>query len=691
MTDQQPKDIAAERKQATINVQQVKEFFHGGAKSLQRREWIADLVEREPLFNKSGQEFLSRSERFHRGLAKGKRFAEIRNQYGFDQEESMLFLKLFVDDFVPACLHIDMFLPVLRNQSSPEQWACWGSDAESMRLLGCYAQTELGHGSNLSKLETTATLDRATDEWVINSPTRSSAKFWIGALGKTCTHAAVVAQLVIDGKPYGAHPFLVPIRSLEDHTLLPGIKAMDIGPKVGSGQMDNGWAMFDHVRIPRENMLMGYSKVTKDGVYHKPLNDKLRYGTMTYVRVHIVETASLVLSRALTVAIRYSAVRRQGSPRMFKNSAREPQVLDYQTQQHRLFPLLAQAYAFSVTGHWMGREYHALMAALQNGDDSRLADVHAYSTGLKSYCTKVVADGSEDARKSMGGHGYSIFNGITEPLGTYQATNTFEGENVLLTQQAASYLLKVYRSITAGGHVQPSQEYTVGYLYRLLSSPGALASDRCQAATDAQFLAAPVQLAAFEHRAARILGQVGAAHVRGAKWEDQLIDFAQLARAHVQQLIVRNFIGELEGPGASRLSPATKQALADLSSLHSLHLILYTDLGDFVEDGYFSPAQLSAMRSAYLSLLPRIRKNAVALVDAFGWRDWYLNSALGAHDGRAYEHLVAAIQKEPLNTADVDSSGVIRGYHEFIRPLIRGECGTFNLKMQEARHAQAKI
>ncbi|KAJ1951341.1 hypothetical protein EC988_004072 [Linderina pennispora] len=681
MSNQQALDIERERSGSTINQQQVKELFHGGAESLSKREWIASLVAREPVFSKTGQEFLSRAERFHRGLAKGKRFAELRNQYGFDQEESMLFLKLFVDDFVPACLHIDMFLPVLRNQSSKEQWARWGSEAESMRMLGCYAQTELGHGSNLSGLETTATLDKATDEWVINSPTASAAKYWIGALGKTCTHAAVVAQLIIDGKSYGAHPFLVPIRSLDDHTLLPGIRALDIGPKVGAGQMDNGWAMFDQVRIPRTNMLMGYSQVDQDGTYHKPLNDRLRYGTMTYVRVHIVEFASLALSRAITIAVRYSVVRRQGSTRMYQGG--EPQVLDYQTQQHRLLPLLAQAYAFSITGHWMGRHYHTLMDMLQNGDDSLLADVHAYSSALKSYTTKVVADGSEDARKSMGGHGYSMFNGISEPLGTYQATNTFEGENVLLTQQAASYLLKIYRAIKAGKQVLPAQEYTVGYLYRLLASPAALAEDRPK-----DILSPNGLIAMFEHRAARLLRAVGDAHLDGAGWETQLIAFAQLARAHVQVLIVRNFFGEL---AHHRLDRSTAQAMLDLAKLHALHLVLYTDLGEFVEDGFLATAQLDKMRAEYLRLLQSIRGNAVALVDAFGWPDWYLNSALGASDGRAYDRLVEAIQSEPLNTTEVDSRGVIRGYDEFIRPLIRGECGEFNMKMQEARHAKAKM
>lgn len=62
------------------------------------------------------------------------------------------------------------------------------------KILGCYAQTELGHGSNVASLETTATLDKATDEWVINSPTITSAKYWPGDLGRYTTHAVLFAR-----------------------------------------------------------------------------------------------------------------------------------------------------------------------------------------------------------------------------------------------------------------------------------------------------------------------------------------------------------------------------------------------------------------------------------------------------------------------------------------------------------------
>jgi acyl-CoA oxidase len=65
------------------------------------------------------------------------------------------------------------------------------------KILGCYAQTELGHGSNVAQLETTATLDMKTDEILIHSPTITSTKFWPGDLGRFSTHAIVFARLKV--------------------------------------------------------------------------------------------------------------------------------------------------------------------------------------------------------------------------------------------------------------------------------------------------------------------------------------------------------------------------------------------------------------------------------------------------------------------------------------------------------------
>src|SRR3978361_353923 len=95
----------------------------------------------------------------------------------------------------------------LESQMSPEQQAYWIPKADRFEILGCYAQTELGHGSNLHGIETTATFVPDTDEFIMNSPTLSSTKFWIGTLGCWATHAIVVARLIIRGKEHGNHLF----------------------------------------------------------------------------------------------------------------------------------------------------------------------------------------------------------------------------------------------------------------------------------------------------------------------------------------------------------------------------------------------------------------------------------------------------------------------------------------------------
>jgi len=45
---------------------------------------------------------------------------------------------------------------------------------------------------------------------------------------------------------------------------MPGVNIGDCGPKMGRDGIDNGWIQFDHVRIPREDMLMKWAKVTDE-------------------------------------------------------------------------------------------------------------------------------------------------------------------------------------------------------------------------------------------------------------------------------------------------------------------------------------------------------------------------------------------------------------------------------------------
>lgn len=123
----------------------------------------------------------------------------------------------------PLALHFSMFKLTIENLASDEQQARWLPDVYKLKIVGGYAQTELGHGSNVAGIETTATFDKSADQFIIHSPTVTSSKFWPGTLGLYANHAIVYARLRIKDQDYGVQPFLVPIRDYDTHKHLPGI------------------------------------------------------------------------------------------------------------------------------------------------------------------------------------------------------------------------------------------------------------------------------------------------------------------------------------------------------------------------------------------------------------------------------------------------------------------------------------
>ena len=145
----------------------------------------------------------------------------------------------------PTLLHTVVFSNAVQKLASDEQIGWWMKDIRALKMMGCYAQTELGHGSNVAELETTATFDSQTDEFVVHSPTLTSTKYWPGGMGLWASHALVMAKCIVNGKKYGVQAFMVPIRSNKDQSALPGIKVGDIGPKLGNQENDNGWLQLE--------------------------------------------------------------------------------------------------------------------------------------------------------------------------------------------------------------------------------------------------------------------------------------------------------------------------------------------------------------------------------------------------------------------------------------------------------------
>lgn len=164
--------------------------------------------------------------------------------------------------------------------------------------------TETGHGSDVQSLETTATYDSATQEFVIDSATGSARKDYIGGAAETATVAAVFAQLTTDDENHGVHCFLVPIRDAQGNDL-PGVTTSDCHYKGGLPGVDNGRIVFDHVRVPRENLLNRYADVEPDGSYRSSIeSDGRRFftmiGTLIRGRVSVGGSAGAAARVALT-------------------------------------------------------------------------------------------------------------------------------------------------------------------------------------------------------------------------------------------------------------------------------------------------------------------------------------------------------------------------------------------------------
>lgn len=231
-------------------------------------------------------------------------------------------------------MHWLMYQTSIETFCDEEQFKKWGPMTKNFDCIGCYAQTELGHGSDISGLETTATYDKKTDEFILNTPTISSTKWWPGDMGRFANYALVFAQLIIedeDGEKnnYGINPFIVQIRDRDTHKHMPGIKTGEMGPKLGFHAKDNGWMTLNNVRIPRDNMPCRFAKVDRDGSFSVEGDLRILFSTMLKTRFGIISIGNKILIPLLTKALRYSVVRRQ-----FKNISgkkEETKLLDYQT------------------------------------------------------------------------------------------------------------------------------------------------------------------------------------------------------------------------------------------------------------------------------------------------------------------------------------------------------------------------
>lgn len=484
-------------------------------------------------------------------------------------------------------------------------------DVAAGRLLGCFAMSETGHGSNVRQLGTRARYDAATQEFVIHTPTPGDRKDYVGNAGQHGTLATVFAQLEVGDAEYGVHAFLVPIRDATGQPM-PGVTLVDNGEKMGLNGIDNGRIAFDEVRVPRTALLDKFGAVDADGEYTSPIASPSRrfftmLGTLVGGRVSVANAALSASKVALAIAIRYSLRRRQfGAP-----GEPEMPIASYPAHRRRLMPRLARTVALDLALEDLTRQYETLALV-----DTDKRELEALAAGMKALTTAHCTDTVQACREACGGAGYLAVNRFAALKADSDVFTTFEGDNTVLLQLMAKSLLTGFR-----------QQFTDDRFAGVMR----FIADRAQAtlhrlnpletrATGSEALREPsFQMDLLRHRtqdqvvrlAGRLQGLVKDGRDATSAFNAAQNEALDLARSHLEQVVVER-IAEVEG----QAEPGLATLLGRVRSLTALHAI-ESDVGWFLEHGYVASPQAGAVRREVDQLCDELAQESLGIVEAF--------------------------------------------------------------------------
>nr|CAB3219770.1 peroxisomal acyl-coenzyme A oxidase 2 [Phallusia mammillata] len=643
--------LKKERQNVTFSVEELTNVWDGGKEDTEIRRKVVKVFGDDPVLKSPPICTMTREERYTEATRKCvyifRNMLQKNGIYPGSKEFEHFWNAMPIE--YTLLIHMGAFIPCIMSFGSEEQVAKWLPLSANLNIICTYAQTELGHGSFLRGLETEATFDRETQEFVINCPKVSSMKWWPGDMGLNANHALVMANLIVGGKKYGMHPFMVQIRDLSTHMPLPGVTVGDIGSKMGFEAIDNGFLYMKNVRIPRENLLNKNSEVKPDGTYVKKASDRLMYGSMVNLRVNLPKSQAIdVLAKACTIAIRYSAVRRQG---LLNPGGAEVAVLDYTLQQHKLIPQLATVYATKFAGEGIIKKHQAFLQNMAKGNISDLAEIHALSASFKASVSEQCTEGVEVCRRACGGHGYSQASGLPHLLSKVTPTCTYEGENTVLYLQTARYLVKCAKEKAAD-----LPESILFLVQPIQNARGNITSLDNLALYFKNRAALCVQAAS---KKVNQMSNKGLAMHEA--WDKSSVQLVHATKAYVIQYIFDAFASFVK---EVKCSKSVKEILEDLCCLYGLHYINNCS-GDFLKLGILTAHHCNIAEEAEIALLEKLRPNAVGIVDAFDFTDSSMESCLGAYDGNVYERLFDMAKLSPLNKEPVHQAS-----YKYLRPYL---------------------
>ena len=532
----------------------------------------------------------------------------------------------------------------------------WLPDVMSFKLPGAFAMTEIGHGSDVASIGTTATYEPETEEFVIHTPFTGAWKEFLGNAALHGQAAVVFAQLITQGVNHGVHAFFVPIRT-PDGEMLPGIGSEDDGVKGGLNGIDNGRLHFTNVRIPRDNLLNRYGDVATDGTYTSPIESPGRrfftmIGTLVQGRVSLDGSAVRAMQAALTIAIRYGSERRQFPGA----SGREIVLMDYGQHQRRLIPRLAETYAMAFASERLLTVFDEVFSGEKDTDENR-EDLETLAAGLKPLSTWAALDTLQEAREACGGAGFMAKNRLTGLRADLDIYVTFEGDNNVLLQLVGKRLLTDYADQFKSGDKAAIARAAASQLGNRVSRFGlrqlgqsiadlgqksrsieSLRSSEAQRALLADRVETMVSEIAISLRdATKDVPKEERDAASEAAFNAQQHKLINAARAHAELLQWEAFTDELEKFELVG-DEGTIQVMTWLRDLFGFTLI-ERNIAWYLVNGRVSGQRADALTNYIDRLIGRLRDHALDLVEAFGLGDDLLRAeiATGIEAGRQQE------------------------------------------------------
>eukprot|EP01133_Synstelium_polycarpum_P003600 gene3600-4124_t len=574
--------------------------YHRDMRKVLIKKWHADELLQEPHFGLSiAQERDLTSRQMTRLMEMGKGYISV---WDFARDPSLIaaWIQCYrLRNIATSTLfgvHLSLFGSSILFLGTDEQRAKYLPGVDDYSMPGCFALTELGHGSNVQAIETVATYDQASEHFIIRSPTITSQKYFIGGAAKNAKWAVVFAQLKMGERNEGVHAFILRLRD-ESGNIVPNIRIADCGHKMALNGVDNGRIMFDDLRVPRDQLLSRFGGVNKAGIYSSPINPAIKrfahnIGALVFGRYVIALGAVSFTAVSVLTALRYAYSRRQ-----FGEDGNERQLISYAAHQRRLLPHLATNYAIH-----FGNEY--LLRLMCEKDNRKDKEIHVLASGLKAYASWSARNALQDCREACGGQGFLSDNLVGIFKSEIEIYTTFEGDNVLMYQQVAKFILTEARR-------KPPPEY---------SAP----SEASRAKTEGKYLRSfefiQNAMAARLHQhlpyvAERLMENVANGKPVMDAWNDCGAAILQLGIVYTERFIIERFVEAI-----GRCPDATQRhAMSLLLSLLGMFIIEKDTW--FLKHQYISADQSEAITAELILIQKEIVPFSISLSEAFGFGD----------------------------------------------------------------------